>query len=268
MSKVVALYLRVSTQDQNVESQARALVEWCTKQGIFNYEQFIDHGISGAKENRPALNQLMQRVEKDEIEQVIVFSFSRFARSVSHLLKALQKFKDKNVRFHSITEALDTNSPMGMALFTILGALAQLERELIRERVIAGLKNARAKGKLIGRVRKRNDMLIQSLLAAGLSFREVAKIANCSHGSVSASKKEWLAKKAKEKTEANEVVKVESAPDAKADEPAKSKLDSTLQKMKDANLPEELVQQVQAQMESDAAEKARTILGDVNKTLE
>ncbi len=160
-----------------------------------NYEIFTDHGISGAKESRPALNQLMERVDKGEAEQVIVFSFSRFARSVSHLLKALQKFKDKGVRFHSITEALDTNSPMGMALFTILGALAQLERELIRERVMAGLKNARAKGVRLGRERKRNDVLIQSLLTAGLSFREVAKIAKCSHGSVSASKKEMLAGK-------------------------------------------------------------------------
>lgn len=93
----------------------------------------------------------MAAVEAGGAEQVVVFSFSRFARSVSHLLKALQKFKEKNVRFYSITEALDTNSPMGMALFIILGALAQLERELIRERVIAGLKNARAKGKIIGR---------------------------------------------------------------------------------------------------------------------
>ena len=82
---------RVSTQDQNVESQSRALTDWCTKQGIFNFEQ------------------------------VIVFSFSRFARSVSHLLKALQKFKGKNIRFVSTTEQLDTNSPMGMALFTLTG---------------------------------------------------------------------------------------------------------------------------------------------------
>jgi len=185
-SRVTALYVRVSTQDQNCESQTRALLDWCSKQGIFNHEIFADHGISGAKESRPALNQLMEKVEAGEIREVIVFSFSRFARSVSHLLKALQKFKEKSVRFHSITEALDTNSPMRMALFTILGALAQLERELIRERVLAGLKNARAKGKLIGRVRKRNSILIDSLLEAGLSFREISRVAKCSHGSVSA----------------------------------------------------------------------------------
>jgi DNA invertase Pin-like site-specific DNA recombinase len=195
VEKPVFLYCRVSTQDQNTESQERALRDWCAKQAIMNFEIFTDHGISGAKESRPALNQLMERVDKGDCSQVIVFSFSRFARSVSHLLKALQKFKDKGVRFHSITEALDTNSPMGMALFTILGALAQLERELIRERVLAGLKNARAKGKIIGRVRKRNSALIESLLEAGLSFREVARVASCSHGSVSAQKKEWLAKK-------------------------------------------------------------------------
>jgi DNA invertase Pin-like site-specific DNA recombinase len=110
-------------------------------------------------------------------------------------LKALSRFKEKKVRFLSITESLDTNSPMGVALLTILGALSQLERELIVERVRAGLRNARAKGKIIGRVRKRNSALIDGLLDAGLSFREIARIAKCSHGSVSAQKKEWLAKK-------------------------------------------------------------------------
>ena len=196
VSKTTILYCRVSTQDQNTESQQRALLEWCARQGVYNYEIYTDHGISGAKESRPALNQLMERVNAGNIEQVVVFQFSRFARSVSHLLKALTRFKEVGVRFVSVTEQLDTNSPMGMALFTILGALAELERELIRERVIAGLRNARLKGKRIGRVRKRNSMLIESLLKAGMSFRAISQIAGCSHGSVSAQKKEWLAKKA------------------------------------------------------------------------
>lgn len=129
---------------------------------------------------------------------------------MSHLLKALQKFKEKNIRFVSTTEQLDTNSPMGLALFTILGALAQMEREIIRNRVIAGLQNAKAKGKRIGRERKRNDVLIHSLLEAGLSFREVSRIAKCSHGSVSASKRELLAKKAALK--AQEQQTTEAAP--------------------------------------------------------
>ncbi len=197
----VFLYLRVSTNDQNVESQKFALLDYCSRQGLQNYEMFVDHGISGAKESRPALNEMMARVENQECSQVIVFSFSRFARSVSHLLKALQKFKEKNVRFVSTTEQLDTNSPMGLALFTILGALAQMEREIIRNRVIAGLQNAKAKVKRIGRERKRTDALIHSLLVAGFCFREISRIARCSHGSVSASKRELLEKKAALKTQ-------------------------------------------------------------------
>lgn len=197
MSKLTAVYVRVSTTDQvgGMESQIRALTDWCKANAVTNFEFFTDEGFSGAKESRPALNKLMQMVDEEKLEQVLMFSFSRFARSTTHLLKALSRFKEKKVRFLSITESLDTNSPMGVALLTILGALSQLERELIVERVRAGLRNARAKGKIIGRVRKRNSALIDRLLDAGLSFREIARIAKCSHGSVSAQKKEWLAKK-------------------------------------------------------------------------
>jgi DNA invertase Pin-like site-specific DNA recombinase len=197
----VALYIRVSTSDQNTESQSQSLIDWCVKNEIRDYEIFCDHGISGAKESRPALNRLMQKVENDEIKQVVVFAFSRFARSTVHLLRALEKFKVKKVRFTSITEALDTESPMGLALLTILGCLAQLERELLRERVLAGVRNAKAKGIRIGRARLRNDILIHQLLESGLPYREIARIAKCSHGSVGASKKEWLAMKEKEKSQ-------------------------------------------------------------------
>ena len=95
LDKKVFLYCRVSTQDQNTESQTRALEDWCAKQAIINYEIFTDHGISGAKESRPALNQLMERVEKGECSQVIVFSFSRFARSVSHYSKRFKNSRKK-----------------------------------------------------------------------------------------------------------------------------------------------------------------------------
>jgi len=212
-NRITGLYVRVSTMDQigGAESQTRALVEWCAKHQLTNYEIFTDHGVSGAKESRPALNRLMQKVEDGDIEQVVVFAFSRFARSTSHLLKALERFKSKQVRFQPITESLDTNSPMGLALLTILGCLSQLERELLRERVLAGMRNAKAKGVKIGRVRKRNDMLIHSLLDAKLSFREISRIAVCSHGSVSASKKEWLAKKAEAEKKRQETATPEGA---------------------------------------------------------
>lgn len=139
----------------------------------------------------------MNMVEKDQVEQVIVFSFSRFARSTSHLLKALSKFKERSVRFNSITESLDTNTPLGIALFTILGALAQLKRELIRERVKAGLANARAKGRQIGRKKLRDSDLIRKLLKSGISYKQCAIIAKCSHGSIHAEK---LAMKKEEET--------------------------------------------------------------------
>ena len=108
------------------------------------------------------------------------------------------------MRFTSVSEQIDTNSPIGKTLFVLIGALAELERTLIRERVIAGLALARQKGKIIGRQRKRNSALIESLLETGMSFRAIAKISGASHGSVSAQKKEWLAKKklAQQKAEA------------------------------------------------------------------
>ena len=206
-NRKVCLYCRVSTDNQQggLESQIRALKDWCFRNQVQEYELFTDEGISGAKESRPALNRLMSMVEDNEVEQIIVFSFSRFARSTSHLLKGLKIFKEKNTRFTSITESIDTNSPLGVALYTILGALAQLEREMIIERVRAGMANAKAKGKRIGRVKKRNSTLIRSLAEAKLSYREIARIAKCSHGSVHAElvamkkEKELLEKQEKEK---------------------------------------------------------------------
>lgn len=186
MSRINAIYVRVSTDGQQtgMESQIRAVKEWCFRNQVTQYEIFADEGISGAKESRPALNRLMTMTENNEVEQVIVFSFSRFARSTSHLLKGLKTFKEHNTRFISITESIDTNSPLGVALYTILGALAQLEREMIIERVRAGMANAKAKGKRIGRVKKRNSVLIRSLIDAKLSYREVARIAKCSHENI------------------------------------------------------------------------------------
>ncbi len=130
----------------------------------------------------------MQLVEEDKISEEIIFSFSRFARSTSHLLKGLQKFKEKNVKFISITESINTDTPLGVAFLTILGCFAQLERELIIERVRAALANARAKGKLIGRKKLRDSDLIRKLLKSGMSFKQISKVAACSHGSVSAEK--------------------------------------------------------------------------------
>lgn len=187
MSKV-ALYARVSTDQQStgLESQVRILKDYCEKNDVHNYEIFMDEGISGTKSSRPALDRMIAAVNNGEVSSVVVYSFSRFARSTTHLLNALQIFKAKNVSFVSLTEKIDTSTPVGIAVFSILAAISQLERDLIAERVKAGLANARAKGKLIGRKKVRDSDLIRKLLKAGMSYRQISIVAKCSHGSVSA----------------------------------------------------------------------------------
>lgn len=182
-----AIYARVSTADQHsgLEAQIRALKEHCTKDGIAEYELFTDENISGAKISRPSLDRMMAAVRKGEISAVCCYSFSRFARSTTHLLSALEEMKKHNTDFISITERIETSSPMGRAFFTVIAAIAQLERELIVERVKNGLKNAKAKGKQIGRKKTRPSELIRSLLKSGMTLRAAARVARCSHGSVS-----------------------------------------------------------------------------------
>lgn len=257
--RINALYCRVSTDGQQtgLESQIRALKDWCVRNQISEYELFADEGISGAKESRPALNRLMAMVENDEVEQVIVFSFSRFARSTSHLLKGLKTFKERNTRFISITESIDTNSPLGVALYTILGALAQLEREMIIERVRAGMANAKAKGKRIGRVKKRNSVLIRSLLDAKLSYREIARIAKCSHGSVHAE----LVAYRKEKDSASEA-KLAGFQEAIRTEVSSKPMDE-LSKM---NLSSETIKNVERALETEAKSKVAEIQGQYYET--
>jgi len=125
----VACYARVSITDQatGLESQVRVLKQYCEQNGIQNVEFFADEGISGTKASRPALDRMMAAVEAEEISSVVVYSFSRLARSTTHLLNALQVFKRKNVHFVSLTEKIDTNSAVGIAIFSILASISQLE---------------------------------------------------------------------------------------------------------------------------------------------
>lgn len=261
MSRINALYVRVSTDTQQtgLESQIRALKDWCNRNQIDQYEIFADEGISGAKEDRPSLNRLMAMVENNQVEQIIVFSFSRFARSTSHLLKGLKIFKEKNTRFISTTESIDTNSPLGVALYTILGALAQLEREMIIERVRAGMANAKAKGKRIGRIKKRNSVLIRSLIEAKLSYREIARIAKCSHGSVHAEVVSY-----KKEKEAAEKIKMQELQDS-------IKSDSTnqaIETMKAMNVSEDVVQKIQQKIEDEAKSKVTAVQGQYYETFD
>lgn len=209
--KRVACYARVSTMDQasGLESQVRVLRTYCDQNKIDNVEYFTDEGVSGTKSSRPALDRMMHAVERDEISVVIVYSFSRFARSTTHLLNALTRFKAKGVQFISLTERIDTNSAVGIAIFSILASISQLERDLIADRVKIGLANARAKGKLIGRKKIRDSDLIRKLLSAGMSYRNISTVARCSHGSVSAERAAMKREAAEQKRKAEELVEAE-----------------------------------------------------------
>jgi DNA invertase Pin-like site-specific DNA recombinase len=177
MSTRVAIYARVSTTNhgQDVSMQTRELRQFAEARGWTVAGEYIDTGISGAKDSRPELNRLMADAHKRRFDVVCVWRFDRFARSVSHLLRALETFKALGIDFVSYSEQMDTSTPGGKMVFTVLGAVAELERSLIVERVRAGLRNARAKGKRLGRPRVSVDAArIARLRAQGRSIREIA----------------------------------------------------------------------------------------------
>jgi DNA invertase Pin-like site-specific DNA recombinase len=181
----VALYARVSTEGQDPEVQLSALRSHVAQRGWEIVEEFIDQGYSGAKEKRPDLDRLMQSAWGGDFQAVLVWRFDRFARSVKHLITALEQFRTLNINFISLQEQFDTSTPIGHAMFTIIGAMAQLERDIIRERVKAGLERARARGVRLGRPSAGADPdQIAALRSQGLSFREIARELHCSRSTV------------------------------------------------------------------------------------
>ena len=174
----VAIYARVSTANngQDPTMQTRELREYAERRGWTVTNEYVDIGISGTKETRPQLDRLMADAHRRRFDAVVVWKFDRFARSVSHLLRALESFKAQGIEFVSFSEQLDTSTPAGKLVFTVLGAVAELERSLIVERVKAGLRNARAKGKKLGRPRVYPDShRIAALRAEGLSWAKIGE---------------------------------------------------------------------------------------------
>ncbi len=182
----VALYARVSTTDQSTDSQLLDLRRYVRERGWNIYKEFVDEGISGTKDSRPALNELMNDAKKRRCDVVLVWRFDRFARSTKHLILALEEFKNLGIDFVSYQENIDTSSPLGSAIFTIISAVAQLERDIIAERVKAGLRRAKENGKKLGRPRATVDTeKIHWLRSKGLSLRAIAKETGVSRTTVS-----------------------------------------------------------------------------------
>ena len=182
-----AIYARVSKLNagQDPTMQTRELQEYCERRGWEVHNTYIDNGYSGKKDSRPQLNRMMQDAHERRFDAVVVWRFDRFARSVSHLLRALETFNSLGVQFVSLSEQVDTSTPTGKMVFTVLGAVAELERNLIVERVRAGIRHARSKGKQLGRPRKPVDAgEIHSLRGAGMSWRVIARKFGVSVGTV------------------------------------------------------------------------------------
>ena len=173
----VALYARVSTSNkgQDVGLQLDELRQVAGQRGWLVHAEHVDEGISGSKDSRPELDRMMAAARAGKLDLVAVWKFDRFARSTSHLVTALEEFRVLGVSFVSLREQVDTSTPMGKAMFTIIAAISELERDLIRERVIAGVRRAQAMGKHCGRPRREIDLrAAKALLAQNLSVRQVA----------------------------------------------------------------------------------------------
>lgn len=146
-----AIYLRVSTPDQKPDLQYDGLRGYAERAGLEIVGDYLDIAVSGRKQSRPGLDALMQAARNREFECALVWKFDRFARSTAHLLAALEEFKHLGIRFISVQDQIDTHSPMGRAMFTIIGAMAELESSLIGERVTAGMRAAKVRGRRLGR---------------------------------------------------------------------------------------------------------------------
>jgi DNA invertase Pin-like site-specific DNA recombinase len=184
---LAAVYSRVSTvgNGQDPTMQSRELTEYCQRRGWEVFDSYVDNGVSGKKDSRPELNRMMQDAHARRFDVVVCWRFDRFSRSVSHLCRALETFHSLGIQFVSMIEQVDTTTTTEKFAFHLLAAVAESERQIIADRVRGGLRNARAKGKTLGRPRKDVDVdHINSLRASGHSWRQIAEQMGLSVGKV------------------------------------------------------------------------------------
>ena len=147
----IGLYARVSKEEQNIETQLVALRDFCQRNNYQIVEEYLDNGISGATDNRPAFNKLLEDMRAGKINCVLVYKLDRIGRSLQHLLNLFEEFKNRGVEFISLTQNINTNTPEGKMFLRMLMVLAEYERELIVSRINSGLERARLEGKKLGR---------------------------------------------------------------------------------------------------------------------
>ena len=182
--KRAAIYARVSTTNgQNPEMQLRELREFCKRRNWKITGEYVDHGVSGAKERRPHLDRLLADCRRRLVDAVVVYRYDRFARSLRQLVNALEEFRSLGIDFISLHEGVDTSTPNGRLVFGIFASIAEFERELIRDRVRSGLAAARTRGKKLGRPRVIVDApRIAALRVQGRSWAGISKELGVSKG--------------------------------------------------------------------------------------
>jgi len=187
--KKIAIYARVSTDKQSVENQLNELRTVANRMGYVIIQEYVDKGISGAKSrvDRPSLDLMMKDAVRGRFDMVMCWSIDRLGRSLQNLIEILNELQSVKVDLYFLQQAIDTSSPMGKMIFSILGALGSYERELIKERVIAGQQRAKSEGKHIGRPSQINDALkeaVKLLRKKGMAIKKIAKTLSIGVGSV------------------------------------------------------------------------------------
>jgi DNA invertase Pin-like site-specific DNA recombinase len=182
--KRAAVYARVSTQNgQNPEMQLAEIRQYCVRREWEIAKEYVDKGVSGSKERRPALDELLAACRKRVVDCVVVYRYDRFARSLRQLVNALEDFRALGVDFVSLHEGVDTSTPNGRLVFGIFASIAEFERELICDRVRSGLALAKSRGQRLGRPRVSVDRLqIAKLRANGRTWAEVCDLLEISKG--------------------------------------------------------------------------------------
>ena len=183
--KRAGLYIRVSTLDQHPETQLHELRQFASQRGCQIVEEYTDHGVSGTKARRPALDRLLTDANRRRFDVVLVWSCDRLARNTKHFLQVLDELNELGIQFLSQREAIDTDGPLGRAIVVIISAVAELERSLIVERVRAGMRRAKLDGRRIGRtpLDVNHAALVKDRLS-GMSLTHVAKKYGLSRASV------------------------------------------------------------------------------------
>ena len=185
-TKSVAIYARVSTDKQKVQMQLAELREYAQRAGWKIYREFVDEGYTGKDTSRPAFKEMLDEARRRKFDLLLVWKLDRLSRSLKDLITTLDELGHLGIDFISYDNKIDTSSPTGKLVFQVIGAVAEFERNIISERVKAGLRNAQRNGKRLGRppVPPRTIENARRLREEGLSFRKIAKKLGISEGMV------------------------------------------------------------------------------------